>query len=51
MSNEKKTEYLEEKRIARQQKKATSVSDNSGKPRSSSQGWYARMKDEKKAEY
>ena len=41
MSDEKKKEYLEKRHIGRQQKKAAAVSDNSGKPRSSSQGWYA----------
>jgi hypothetical protein len=51
MSHERRQEYLEKQRIARQQKKAATVSDTSGKPRSTGQGWYARMTDEKKAEY
>ena len=51
MSDEKKAEYLERQRVARQQKKAAIVFENSAKHRSSGQGWYARLTDEKKAEY
>jgi hypothetical protein len=49
---DKKAEYLEKQRMAKQQKKmAASISESSTKPRSNGQGWYARMTDEKKAEY
>ena len=51
MSAEKKTEYLEKQKMARQQKKAAIVSNNSEKPQSSGQSWYARLTVEKKAKY
>jgi hypothetical protein len=51
LSDEKKAEYLEKQRKARQQKNAATVSENSTKPRSSGQGWYARLTDDKRAEY
>jgi hypothetical protein len=38
--------------MAKQQKKmAATISESLTKPRSNGQGWYARMTDEKKAEY
>jgi hypothetical protein len=49
---DKKAEYLEKQRMAKQQKKmAATISESSTKPQSNGQGWYARMTDEKKAEY
>ena len=51
LSADKKAEYLEKQRMARQQKKAASVSENSTKPQSTGQGYYARLTDEKKKEY
>ena len=51
MTPEKKAEYLEKQRAARQQKKAASVSEKSTTCRASGQGWYAKMTDEQRAEY
>ena len=51
MSDERKNEYLQKQRMARQQKKEAIISDKSEKPQTSGKGWYARLTDEKKAEY